>query len=135
LNNKQLTKVLPLIFGLILLLAQGYLFQMYQEARIAVSQKAIIYEISIFLIFFVVGILIEWGTIQNAIKNGFKINFKLFAFASILLLIAFIPLDIYILIFGIDNKIINLITPLTRTAISILSGIFIVRSLIMKNPL
>ncbi|MBS4024863.1 MAG: hypothetical protein KGZ96_04210 [Clostridia bacterium] len=134
-NNKQLTKVLPLIFGLILLLAQGYLFQMYQEARIAVSQKAIIYEISIFLIFFVVGILIEWGTIQNAIKNGFKINFKLFAFASILLLIAFIPLDIYILIFGIDNKIINLITPLTRTAISILSGIFIVRSLIMKNPL
>ena len=99
------------------------------------SPKTITYEISIFLLFFVFGILIEWENIQNAIKYGVRINFKLFASASILLLISLIPLEIYILLFRIDNQIVDLTTPLTRTAVSILSGIFIIRSLIVKNPL
>jgi hypothetical protein len=92
-----------------------------------------IYRSLIAIAFITIGILLEHRKLIKGFKEGFKINFYSFIPSILLIAILFVPYDLGMRIIGFGIARIIMQHGLFRSVISIISGIYLVRSIIKED--
>lgn len=136
-KNKELIKYLiVIIIGIVLWYILGVLYLKIQvSAKQLLFPEYDIYRALIGLALTLIGILIEWETLLKIFKDDRTIKMGLLLFAIILIVFPIVPYTPFMKVFGIRSLhsvkgIISLMyeAAYTRSAMSILGGILLVRS-------
>ncbi len=134
-NVKETAVIIALfIIGFTLLILGSVYYQKLQIAanRLQFSELDI-YRVVLAFIFFLIGTLVEWRKVIGIFTGGRQVNYPFFIIALILVIIPMIPYVTMVnMIHTIPYSGILILTfesAYTRSALSMLGGIFLVRSL------